>query len=152
MAVGFETYIFVSKPPAEVYEAVADPAQLSAYFTTAGAKGRAETRATVTWEFADFPGPFDVEIDEAVPGTRIAFRWDSHEKEGQEAVKTTVIFTFEPVDGATRTKVTVSERGWNDTPEGRKASYGNCMGWAQMLCAMKAWLEYGINLREGAYK
>lgn len=28
-------------------------------------------------------------------------------------------------------------------------SYGNCMGWSQMLDAMKAWLEHGINLREG---
>ena len=41
---------------------------------------------------------------------------------------------------------------WRETPSGLKASYGNCMGWSQMLAAMKAWIEHGINLREGAYK
>jgi hypothetical protein len=25
-------------------------------------------------------------------------------------------------------------------------------GWTQMLCAMKAYIEYGINLREGMFK
>ena len=33
-----------------------------------------------------------------------------------------------------------------------QSSYGNCQGWSQMLAALKAWLEYGINLREGMYK
>ena len=33
-----------------------------------------------------------------------------------------------------------------------KASYGNCQGWMQMLCALKAYLEHGINLREGMFK
>ena len=32
-----------------------------------------------------------------------------------------------------------------------KASYDNCYGWTQMLCALKAYLEYGINLRQGMF-
>jgi uncharacterized protein YndB with AHSA1/START domain len=51
-----------------------------------------------------------------------------------------------------RTKVSISESGWPETETGRKASYGNCMGWSQMLAALKCWVEHGINLREGAYK
>jgi uncharacterized protein YndB with AHSA1/START domain len=47
--------------------------------------------------------------------------------------------------------VTITESGWKDNDTGRKSSYGNCMGWSQMLSALKAWLEYGINLRRGAY-
>ncbi len=147
----FTVWVHVSAPPADVYEAVADPDKLSGYFTTGGAKGRAETGATVTWEFADFPGPFDVEIDEAAPPTRLSFRWDANE-EGADPFKTTVTFVFEPVDGGKRTKVSVTESGWHDTDAGQKAAYGNCMGWSQMLMAMKAWVEHGINLREGAYK
>ena len=46
----------INKPVQEVFEAVADPKQLSGYFTTGGAKGRLETGVTVQWEFADFPG------------------------------------------------------------------------------------------------
>jgi len=37
-------------------------------------------------------------------------------------------------------------------PKDLQASFGNCMGWSQMLAALKAWLEHGINLREGMYK
>ncbi len=47
---------------------------------------------------------------------------------------------------------TISERGWRETPGALNASYGNCHGWTQMLCSLKANLEHGINLREGMYK
>jgi uncharacterized protein YndB with AHSA1/START domain len=59
--------------------------------------------------------------------------------------------TFSSVEEG-RTKVEIAESGWRDTEAAVKASYGNCMGWAQMLAALKAWKEYGINLRNGAYK
>jgi uncharacterized protein YndB with AHSA1/START domain len=58
---------------------------------------------------------------------------------------------FEPLEDG-RTLVTIAEEGWRETPAGLKASYGNCEGWMQALCAMKAWLEHGINLREGMFK
>ena len=64
---------------------------------------------------------------------------------------TTVTMIFEPLDDG-RTLVTIAEEGWRETPNGLKASYGNCEGWSQMLAALKAWLEHGINLREGFYK
>ena len=47
--------------------------------------------------------------------------------------------------------VEIEEKGWRETEGALKASYGNCQGWAQMLAALKAWVEYGINLREGMY-
>ena len=68
-----------------------------------------------------------------------------------EKWRTDVTIRFSAVDGD-RTKVEIEEGGWDDSEAGRKASYGNCMGWSQMLCALKAWVEHGINLREGAYR
>jgi uncharacterized protein YndB with AHSA1/START domain len=62
-----------------------------------------------------------------------------------------VTISFEPI-GDDLTLVSITENGWRETPAGLKASYGNCQGWSQMLCAMKAYLEYGINLREGMCK
>lgn len=59
--------------------------------------------------------------------------------------------TFEALEDG-RTLVSISEAGWRPTDAGQKASYGNCQGWTQMLCAMKAYKEYGINLREGMFK
>ena len=50
-----------------------------------------------------------------------------------------------------RTLVTIEEGGWQETPTGLKAAFGNCQGWSQMLAALKAWVEHGINLREGFY-
>ncbi|MDE2437270.1 MAG: SRPBCC domain-containing protein [Sphingomonadales bacterium] len=148
MSPEFSVWIHVSRPPAEVFEAVADPALLSRYFTTGGAVGRMETGQTVQWDFHDFPGAFPVEVIEAIPGERIQFLWRRNDGSGNNEVR----FVFEPVDGGSRTKVSVTETGWAADDAGRKASYANCMGWSQMLCALKGWLEYGINLREGAYK
>ncbi|MBE8398177.1 ATPase, partial [Leptospira borgpetersenii serovar Hardjo-bovis] len=30
-------------------------------------------------------------------------------------------------------------------------SYMNCQGWMNMSCCLKAYLEYGINLRKGFF-
>lgn len=141
----------VAKPCAEVFEAVADPAQLSKYFTTGGAEGRLDRVGEVTWEFADFPGPFPVQVVECAPPNRIGIEWDSEEVAGG-AEATKVVFNFEPIDGDTRTLVTITESAWNNSPEGAKMAFGNCEGWTGMLAALKAWVEHGINLREGFYR
>lgn len=158
MELRFEVAIRIARPVHDVFEAVADPAQLSHYFTTGGAVGRLETGATVMWDFHDFPGPFPVTVVEVVPDARIVLRWDANEgppEDGEATVpvdyQTEVVMTFEGLEDG-RTLISVSERGWRETAAGLKGSYGNCMGWTQMICALKAWLEHGINLREGAFK
>ena len=159
MDLKFKVMIRVGRPVAEVFEAVADPEQLSSYFTTGGASGRLEAGKTVTWDFHDFPGAFPVEVDEVVANEKIVLRWDAAEGdqlcEGALDVKpagykTIVTMTFKPTDSG-GTLVEIEERGWRETAGGLQASYGNCMGWSQMLAALKAWKEHGINLREGAY-
>ncbi|HVM22983.1 MAG TPA: SRPBCC family protein [Sphingomicrobium sp.] len=151
----------IAKPVHEVFEAVVDPQQLSQYFTTGGAKGRLETGATVTWDFHDYPGAFPVEVVEVVPDEKIVLRWDAAEGEQLDAdgtpdvanagYRTTVTMSFRALDDG-RTLVEIREEGWRENQAALNASYGNCQGWSQMLCALKAWLEHGINLREGMYK
>ncbi|WP_299838676.1 SRPBCC domain-containing protein [uncultured Paracoccus sp.] len=142
----FTIWAIIDKPRETVFEAVADPAQLSAYFTTGGARGHMDRGATVTWEFGDFPGPFDVTVLIAEPPERIEFDWPAPSGNGLNRV----IFRFEELP-AGRTKVHVTETGWPATPEGLKQAYGNAMGWSQMLAAMKAWLDHGVVLRQGMY-
>ena len=145
----FRVFMIVNKPVHEVFEAVADPDKLSNYFTTGGAQGRLETGATVTWDFHDFPGAFPVHVIEVVDDEKIVFEWKANEPDTDHQVRVTMLFSqVEPG----RTKVEVEESGWRTTEAGIKASYNNCMGWAQVLAALKAWAEYGINLRDGAYK
>ena len=149
MDLKFRVFAFISKPVHEVFEAVADPEQLTHYFTTGGAQGRLETGATVTWDFHDFPGAFPVHVIEVVPDQRIVLEWKANEPDTDYRVTVTMVFT--PTDDS-RTKVEIAEEGWHETEAALKASYGNCMGWAQMLAALKMWLEHGINMRERMYK
>jgi len=150
MALRFDVAGRIARPVHEVFEAVADPGHLSRYFTTGGAQGRLASGQTVTWDFADFPGAFPVHVVEVVPDRRIVLRWGAAD-DGGPAYETTVTMTFEPLDDG-RTLVRITEEGWRDNDAAQAASYGNCEGWTQMLCAMKAWLEHGITLREGFYR
>ena len=162
MDLKFRVAARIARPVHEVFEAVADPATLSRYFTTGGASGRLETGATVTWDFADFPGAFPVEVVEVVPDERIVLKWEANEGEPpnlsdsdgkvREAnYKTSVTMTFTPLDDDTRKLVEIREEGWRENQGALAASYGNCQGWSQMLDALKVWVEHGINLREGLY-
>lgn len=141
----------VARPVAEVYEAVADPAQLSQYFTTGGASGRLEAGGDVTWDFADYPGRFPVTVLEADAPRRIVVRWGARDAASDDATTVTT-FEFEPIDDGARTLVTITEGAWLASDGGAKAAFGNCEGWTGMLAALKMWVEHGINLREGFYK
>ncbi len=154
MEPGFTISGRISKPVHEVFEAVANPERLSSYFTTGGAKGRLETGSVVTWDFHDFPGAFPVNVIEVEQDKKIVLRWDAAESvvdvDAAGNHQTTVTMTFEALEGD-RTLVQISESGWKSSREGLAASYDNCEGWTSMLNAMKAWMEHGINLREGFY-
>jgi uncharacterized protein YndB with AHSA1/START domain len=139
----------IARPVHDVFEAVVDPEQMSSYFTTGGAKGRLETGATVTWDFADFPGAFPVELVEVEQDRRIVLRWQAADG-GDDPYQTTVTMEFDGLDDG-RTLVTIAEEGWRESDAGQQASYGNCEGWTGMLCALKAWVEHGIRLRDGFY-
>ena len=147
MSLGFRVSGRIAKPVADVFDAVVNPTKLSGYFTTIkGASAPLVAGTTVTW-WGDIP----VEVDEIVPQRRIVLRWDGSGPDAKPSYKTRIEMSFEPLeDGATF--VTIAEEGWREDEAGRKRSYLNCEGWSQMLACMKAYLEYGINLREGYYR
>jgi uncharacterized protein YndB with AHSA1/START domain len=92
-----------------------------------------------------------VEVERLTPNEKVVLRWDGGTIEGQPPYKTRVEMKFEPLDDG-GTMVTIAEGGWQESQAGLKKSYLNCEGWTQMMCCMKAYLEYGINLREGYYR
>ncbi len=93
-----------------------------------------------------------MQVIEAEAPRRIVIQWAADTEVTDGDIATTAAFDFEPVDNDTRTLVTITESAWKATEEGAQSAFGNCMGWTGMLAAMKAWVEYGINLREGFYK
>jgi uncharacterized protein YndB with AHSA1/START domain len=154
----FQVQTKIQKPIAEVFDAVYNPTKLSSYFTTGGATAPLNEGATVTWRFADYPGDVPVTVKKLVPNQLIVLQWDAYEPPEKTGTappapvdyKTTVEMTFESLD-PNNTLVRISESGWRETQKGLDGSYGNCHGWTQMSCSLKAFLEYGINLRKGFY-
>lgn len=145
MSIGIRVSGRIGRPAAEVFDAVVNPKKLSGYFTTIkGASAPLVAGTTVTWW-----GEVPVEVDEVVPQKRIVLRWDAHD--AKPPYKTRIEMNFEPLDDG-GTFVTIAETGWHEDETGRKNSYMNCEGWSQMLSCMKAYVEYGINLREGYYR
>jgi len=49
------------------------------------------------------------------------------------------------------TLVTITEKSMDNDEAGIKWLKGNTEGWANFLACLKAYLEYGINLRKGAF-
>ncbi len=143
MAPKFTVQLKIRRPAAEVFDAVVDPARLSGYFVASADAPLAEG-ATVKWKFAEGPKAFDVTVREVRSTERIVFEWPAN----AGAPDTRVVMEFRPL-GAGETMVSISESGWLEDAAGVEASYGNAGGWMHMMCCLKAYLEYGINLRAG---
>lgn len=142
----FKIYAKIQKPLAEVFEAVYNPRKLEKYFTTKSASGALDEGATVVWEWAYYPVPYEVHVKKSVKNESIVFEWLSHDKTYTTQVK----FGFEALS-ENETKVSIAESGWQESESGLKNSYDNCSGWTHFLCALKAYVENGINLSDGFY-
>lgn len=150
MDLKFQVQTKIQKPVEEVFDAVHSPDKLSGYFTTGGASAPLVEGTTVEWAFADNPDDeklkFPVTVQKVIPNELIVLGW-----EGAKGLDTRIEMNFEKT-GPEETLVKISESGWKETQKDLDGSYGNCMGWSQMLSALKAYVEYGINLRKGAYE
>ncbi len=136
--------IQIYKTPLEVYEAIADPAQLSQYFI-ARSTGRLENNIEIIWHFPEFTTAVPVTGATMVQGKLVSFYWG-----GSEQQRTLVEISLEEQQNGS-TKVSVSEKSMPPSEAGIKWLAGNSGGWANFLACLKAYLEYGINLRKGAF-
>lgn len=148
MQLKFKVQTKIQKPIAEVFDAVYNPSKLSGYFTNGGASAPLDEGTTVEWAFADNPDEekiqFPVSVKEMIKNELIVLGW-----EGSPGLETRIEMRF-TADGDD-TIVAITESGWKENQDDLNRSYGNCMGWSQMVFALKAFTEYGINLRKGAY-
>lgn len=130
----------IQKPIEEVFEGIVNPEIMTKYFISEST-GRLETGKEVTWKFPEFDDQFvvsEVIIDE---NKSISFVWDP---------ETVVEITLEQLlDNSTI--VRINEKGKQLNENNIKWALENSGGWANFLACMKAYLEYGIQLRKGAY-
>lgn len=137
--------IQVSKLVSEVFDAIVDPDKMSRYFI-AKSTGRMEERKTLTWYFPEFEEGFPVRIGRIEQDKYVSFTWDSEDGKPLQ-----VEMTLSPQSDGEATKITITEKGQQNDEAGIQWLKGNTEGWANFLACLKAYLEYGINLRKGAF-
>ncbi len=138
-----KTALQILNPVNEVFEAIVDPIKMSNYFISKGS-GRMEEDKQITWQFPEFDMNFPVRVSKIEKNKYISFYWD------MDGIELLVEMTLTPRDNNS-TVVTITEKGRNNDEAGIKWLKGNTEGWANFLACLKAYLEYGINLRKGAF-
>ncbi len=133
----------IQKNPEQVFEAIIDPDKMTNYFISKSS-GRIEAGKTLVWKFPDFEFPINVMSVEM--NKSIIYTWKDLETE----YKTTVNISLIPRDDNS-TLITITEGTRKNDIAGLKWLQGNTEGWANFLACLKAYLEYGINLRKGGF-
>ncbi len=135
--------IQIRKPVAEIFEAIVNPEKMINYFISKST-GRMEEGKNLIWNFPEFDGDCPVKVGKIEPNQYVSFYWDVDEKELLTEIRLT------PKEHNS-TLVNITEKSMENNEAGINWLGGNTEGWANFLACMKAYLEYGINLREGAF-
>uniref|UniRef100_UPI00404B2F68 SRPBCC domain-containing protein n=1 Tax=Gelidibacter sp. TaxID=2018083 RepID=UPI00404B2F68 len=141
MTLNIKANIQIQKPINTVFENIVNPDKMMQYFI-GSSTGRITENAELIWTFPEFDEKCPVSITEVIPNKKISFVWDS---------ETTVeIELQEQPDKSTLVKVTEGSKEVNE--KNIKWFAGNTEGWANFLACLKAFSEYHINLRKGAFE
>ena len=108
------------------------------------ASGNIEAGSTISWKFPEFEELFSVTGVQVVAPEYLSFDWS-----GGEEGMLVEIFLVAQADGST--VVRIKESSMDDDEAGIQQAIGQTEGWANFLACLKANLEYGINLRKGAF-
>jgi uncharacterized protein YndB with AHSA1/START domain len=136
------TELRISRTPHEVFEAIVDPAKMSHYFIT-WASARPEPGKVVTWKWEDVGAEGKVKVLEVEQDRRFAFTWDVGGDDKR------VDITVEPDDDGAAA-VHVSDGPYEPDEAGIAAFRGQLQGWTHFLLCLKAYIEYGVELRVGS--
>ncbi len=132
--------IQIQRPINKVFESIVNPDKMKHYFIREGSD-RLEQGKEVICKWREFPEEFSVNVVKIVENKEVSFIWDS---------ETVVNISLE--EQSDRSVVVQVVEGDKELNENNLKWYGgNSEGWANFLACMKAYLEYGINLRLGAF-
>ncbi len=133
----------IQKPAPDVFEAIVSPEKMSNYFISEST-GRMEAGKQLTWKFPEFDMQVPVRVGSVEQDKFISYYWDGGGKE------LLVEMTLTPAENYS-TIVTVTEKSMDNNEAGINWLKGNTEGWANFLACLKAYVEYGINLRKGGF-
>ena len=136
--------IQIQKTAREVFEAIVNPDKMSNYFISEST-GKMEEGKELVWRFPEFDVNVPVRVGKIEQDKYISYYWD-----GAKDRQTLVSISLEAhPDHSTVVKIT--EKGMENDEAGIQWLMGNTEGWANFLACLKAYLEYGINLRKGGF-
>jgi uncharacterized protein YndB with AHSA1/START domain len=133
----------IQKPINEVFEAIIDPDQMSNYFISKST-GVMEEGKNLIWKFPEFDFECPIRVGKIEVNKSISYYWFMDE------IELLVAITLTSKENNT-TLVSISEKSRNNDEAGIKWLSGNSFGWSNFLACLKAYLEYGINLRKGSF-
>ncbi len=134
------------KPVAEVFDAIVDPDKMKNYFISSSTGFMSEGEV-LTWKFPEMDIEFRVTVGKIEKDKYISFYWDG----AMDGEQTFVEMDLQAV-AKDITFISVTEKSKANNEAGIKWLKSNTEGWANFLACMKAWLEYGVHLRKGAFK
>ena len=137
------TRIQISKPGNNVFEAIVDPDHMTGYFI-AESSGRLSEGLQIIWKFPEFDFEFPIRVGKIELDSYISFFWEI------DGIELKVEIKLEQAKDHS-TVVTITEKSRINDEAGIKWLKSNTEGWANFLACLKAYLEYGINLRKGAF-
>lgn len=130
----------ITKPIAEVFDAIVNPDKLKNHFVNA-TSGELLEKKTVRWSFGEF-GEVDVRVTTLIPNALIAFQWAA------TGVTTEVEIRLEEISHGL-TKIRISEGEWKLDKDAFAEAVEQSHGWTGFIDGLKAYLLFNINLREG---
>ena len=135
--------IQINKTAEEVFEAIVDPKHMSNYFIATG-NARLETGKDLIWKFPEFDIDVPIRCHQVKAHQYVSFYWDD-----PDGTALLVEMNLRPEGSGTVLTITEKSRKLDD--EGIAWLKRNTEGWANFLACLKAYLEFGINLRKGAF-
>jgi uncharacterized protein YndB with AHSA1/START domain len=133
----------IGKPVQEVFEAIINPEKMTNYFISEST-GMLEEGKELIWKFPEFDFECPVRVGKIKKNNYISYYW---ENSGSELLVEMTLTEREN----NSTLVSISEKSMENDENGLKWLSGNSFGWSNFLACLKAYLEYGINLRKGAF-
>ena len=104
-----------------------------------------EEGKNLIWNFPEFDIDIHVRVSKIDKDKYISYYWD--DLDGIELFVEITLTSRE----SNKTLVNVTEKSRNIDEAGIDWLKRNTEGWANFLACLKAYLEYGINLRKGAF-
>jgi uncharacterized protein YndB with AHSA1/START domain len=133
----------IQKPVNEVFEAIVNPEKMSNYFISQST-GKMEEDKNLIWKFPEFDFECPIRVGKIEKDKYISYFWM------MDNLELLVEITLTEKENKS-TLVSISEKSRENDEAGIKWLSGNSFGWSNFLACLKAYLEYGINLRKGSF-